>query len=920
MATRTIATKLAIEGESEYKKSLKNINSELGTLKSELKLVESEFAGQANSYEALSKKGEILGKMYAENEKKLAENKTMLEKWQKAQKDCADHMETSQKEVSRLKDALAALADETGDTSEKEAELRAELEKAEKAYKDAAAGYDEAGRKCNSYKTNVNNTEAELNKLSSQIDKNNGYLDEAKKSSDGCAKSIDEYGKEVKEAAEETDSFSDKLKTGLVGGAKAAGIALAAVGTAAVAGVKMLLDLAESTEEYRIAQGKLNTAFEAAGFSTDTASTAYKSFYAVLGDTDNATESAQLLAQLATSEKDVATWADIAAGVSGTFGDALPINSLIEAANETAKVGTVTGALADALNWVGISEDEFNEKLAACADETERTALITETLSAQYQNATDIFKENNAQVMAAREAQAELDDALARLGGTVDSVKTELTAEFLPAIADVVDAFVDLVNGAEGAEDALGDAIEALVKQAADKLPELLDFGATIIISLVEGIATAAPALAEGAVSAISSLIAGLLEALPQIMEAAVQVVAALAQGIAEALPTLIPAAVAAITQLVQTLVENLPLLIEAALQLITGLAEGIIAAIPVLLEALPAVIESLITTLLAAIPQIIETGVQLLTALVDNLPLIIETIIAVLPQIIESVITTLLDHLPEIVEAGVELLTALVTDLPDIILTILEAIPEIISSITETLIDNIPKIVETGVTLLTSLITDLPQIIVSLVKAMPEIISSMVGALAEGVSAFAQVGVSLVQGLWSGIQSLAGWLWDKVSGWISSIWDGICDFFGIASPSKKMEWVSEMNVEGAARGVELNKGKAVKAYGDMGEEMLAEVESGLSKVNAELAGSIGEIETGFTARATIQHVDASIPGDLSGYGRGSSVSGGGSTTVTNHFHIGEMVVREEADVKKIAKELYSLQKTKTRSKGVVMA
>ena len=65
MATRTIATKLAIEGESEYKKSLKNINSELGTLKSELKLVESEFAGQANSYEALSKKGEILGKMYA---------------------------------------------------------------------------------------------------------------------------------------------------------------------------------------------------------------------------------------------------------------------------------------------------------------------------------------------------------------------------------------------------------------------------------------------------------------------------------------------------------------------------------------------------------------------------------------------------------------------------------------------------------------------------------------------------------------------------------------------------------------------------------------------------------------------------------------------------------------------------------------
>ena len=90
------------------------------------------------------------------------------------------------------------------------------------------------------------------------------------------------------------------------------------------------------------------------------------SLYAVLGDTDNATESAQLLAQLATSEQDVATWADIAAGVQGTFGDALPINSLIEASNETAKVGQVTGALADALNWSAFPRTNSMKKLAAC--------------------------------------------------------------------------------------------------------------------------------------------------------------------------------------------------------------------------------------------------------------------------------------------------------------------------------------------------------------------------------------------------------------------------------------------------------------------------------------------------------------------------------------------------------------------------
>ena len=918
MATRTISTKLQLDGEAEYRASLKNINSELGTLKSDLKLTESQFAGQLNSYDALAAKGETLAKIYEQQEKKLAATNKILKEAQDAQDKFAKAAADAKDKIAQTEAALDALAGTEGDTSAQQAELTAELEKYKTELATAEANQEKATQAVNKYQTQANSAEAELNKLGSTLEDNDRALAEAAKSSDGCADSVDKYTGKVKHADEETEKFSDKLKGGLVAGAKAAGAALAAIGTAAVAGVKLLLDLSESTEEYRVAQGKLNTAFQAAGFSTDTASAAYKSLYAVLGDTDNATESAQLLAQLATSEQDVATWADIAAGVQGTFGDALPINSLIEASNETAKVGQVTGALADALNWVGISEDEFNEKLAACRDETERTALITETLSAQYQNATDIFKENNATVMAAREAQAELDDALARLGGTVSDVKTELTAEFMPAIADLVDAFSDFLQGADGAEEALADAIDELIEKATDKLPELLDFGTQIIINIVTGLANAAPSLVEGAVTVLSTLVEGLLEALPQLTEAAAQMVAALVQGIGEALPTLIPAAVEAVTQLVQSLIDNIPLLIEAALQLVTGLAEGIIEAIPVLLEALPELVESLISALLEAVPQIIETGVTLLTALVTNLPTIIQTIIAVLPQIITSVIQTLLTHLPEIIDAGFKLLTALIDNLPEIILTIVEALPEIISAIVKALTDNIPLIVETGVKLLTSLITNLPQIIAEIVRAMPEIITGIVNALSEGISQVTEVGANIVRGLWNGIQSLAGWLWDQVSSWASGIWDGICDVFQIASPSKKMAWVGSMLVEGLAGAIDKDGDKAVAAVDDMAAGMIAKVESEMEKVNASLADGIGDIETGFTARATIQEVAASIPSSLNAGRMGAGATAGGETTVTNHFHIAALQVREEADVKKVAKELYNMQKTKTRSKGVV--
>ena len=134
------------------------------------------------------------------------------------------------------------------------------------------------------------------------------------------------------------------------------------------------------------------------------------------------------------------------------------------------------------------------------------------------------------------------------------------------------------------------------------------------------------------------------------------------------------------------------------------------------------------------------------------------------------------------------------------------------------------------------------------------------------------------------------------------------------------MAWVSEMNVEGAVIGIEKNKSKAVKAYGAMGEEMLAEVDSGLAAVNDKLKSSIGEIEPGFSAKATVEAVSASVPADLTGRGGGATTSGGGDTNVVNHFHIAELVVREEADVKKISRELYNMQKSKSRSKGVSMA
>lgn len=208
-----------------------------------------------------------------------------------------------------------------------------------------------------------------------------------------------------------------------------------AAGAAVTGLTTAFLALDGATEEYRVAMGKLNTAFDASGFSADAARKSYRNFYAILGDTDTATEASQLLAKLAQSEQDVSTWTRIAAGVSGTFGDSLPIEGLIEAANETAKVGEVTGTLADALNWAGIMEDDFNEKLASCGSESERNRLIMDTLARTYEDAADAFYENNRQVIDARRNQATLSEVTAKLGDASATVKNRLW-ELFGAMAD----------------------------------------------------------------------------------------------------------------------------------------------------------------------------------------------------------------------------------------------------------------------------------------------------------------------------------------------------------------------------------------------------------------------------------------------------------------------------------------------------
>ena len=109
MATRTITTRLAIEGEAEFRQQIKNCNSEISAMKSQLAAVTSEYRNNANSLEALTAKSKAYGDLQQAQIKKIEQLKAALENAQKAQQEQAKKVEETSKQLEASNDALDKL-------------------------------------------------------------------------------------------------------------------------------------------------------------------------------------------------------------------------------------------------------------------------------------------------------------------------------------------------------------------------------------------------------------------------------------------------------------------------------------------------------------------------------------------------------------------------------------------------------------------------------------------------------------------------------------------------------------------------------------------------------------------------------------------------------------------------------------------
>ena len=444
-----------------------------------------------------------------------------------------------------------------------------------------------------------------------------------------------ETGNAMDDAGNKAGGFGDKLKSGLAGAAKAAGVAVAAVGTAVVAGAKALTDFSVEGAQYA---DTILTDATVTGIATDKLQEYHYAAELIDVSTETLTKSmSKNIKSMASAAKGTGETAKAyqALGVSVTNSD---------------------GSLRDSqeVYW------ELIDALGTVDNETERDALAMQILGKSAQELNPLIEAGSARMeelgQQARDAGAVLsedtleafgafDDQLQYLKVNSEASKKALGTALLPMLTKLATTGNGLVTKfTKSLTEANGD-IGLMADAVGQMIPDIID---TIVSAL--------PEILSAAERIVSSLANGIIAQLPTIIQVGLQLISDLALGIAQALPELIPTIVDIVLQIVDTLLDNIDLLVDAALALIEGLAVGLIKALPKLIEKAPVIIQKLIDALINNLPKLVLMGVDLVIKLVEGIIQNLPELVAAAGKIILSLVDGIVSFYQRMSQLGEEI------------------------------------------------------------------------------------------------------------------------------------------------------------------------------------------------------------------------------------------------------------------------
>lgn len=411
----------------------------------------------------------------------------------------------------------------------------------------------------------------QIEDLSDELKDNRKRMDDAEEQANKLDKSLDDVGDEAGKTGEKFESMGAMVANGLKVGLKA----VAAASASAVAGLTAATTSAASYAD------EMLTMSQVTGISTDDLQ-AY-SYAAELVDVSLDTLTGSMTKNIKS----------MAAAQNGTGA----------AAEAYKKLGV---SVTDSNGNLRDSEQVFWESIDALGkiqNETERDAMAMQLFGKSAQDLNPLINAGSEEMKnLAKEAEAAgaimggetldqlgaFDDSMQRLKSGAGAAKNALGTVLLPALSGLADEGVGLlgeftkgINDANGdfgkigdtISKTLGDAISSLMK----RLPQMLELGTKIVMTLLTSLIDNAPKLIDGAGKMLAVILEYLRDNAPKLASGAADLVRMLAQFV----------------------LENLPMLIEVAAEIISALLVELAKLAPdiiaMIVDSLPQIIKSLL-------------------------------------------------------------------------------------------------------------------------------------------------------------------------------------------------------------------------------------------------------------------------------------------------------------------------------------
>ncbi|MFB1050528.1 phage tail tape measure protein [Paraliobacillus sp. JSM ZJ581] len=861
--------KIGVDGEREFKKSLRDINQSFRVLGSEMKLVTSEFDRNDKSIKAITARNAVLNK-----------------------------------EIDAQKEKISTL---------------------EKALANAAESFGENDRRTLSWQTQLNNANAELNNLErelkdSQEEVKNLNREKVEKLVNGLKTAGEIAGKVLVAGLKAAAAAMAAIGTGAVASGKFIKDSLNVYGEYEDAMKQVQATMGLAGEEGEEAFNKLSQAAKDAGASTRfsaSESAEALNYLALAGyDTEQAIGALPgVLTLAAAGDMDLARASDLVTDSMAALGleiadmdmymdkmakTSQKSNTDVQQLGEGILVAGATmknaGQDLDTLNVMlgvlanrGIKGAEGGTKLrniimsltsptSAAAKELESLGISVTDSSGNIRDMNDIFTDLNKELDGLSEA-----DKMNALSNIFNKQDLAGVNALLSGTGDEMNNLYKELENADGAAQQMSDTMESGLAGSVRSLKSAYE-GLQIVIG--EQFAE----MAQGAVGDVTELVRDITEILNDgfqegdITAIGERISSFLIQGInriTEYIPGAIDMIATMLTELVNVLVELLPTLLppllEGAIALLTGIIEAIVGNIEPLVEMVVYLVTTVAEFIIENLPILINAAIQIVIALANGIAGALPQLIPAVIDAIILIVDTLINNLGQILNAALRIIMALAEGIVAALPRLIAALPQIINSIINFITSNLPMIIDMGVRIILQLVVGIIKAIPSLVAALPQIVMALITGIGKAAIAIVEIGRNIVRGLWDGIASMVTWIKDKISNFVGGIVSGVKGLLGIKSPST--------------------------VFAGIGDDMAQGLGVGFDKAMSQVSEDIQDaVPTDFDIQSNVNLGANGITTSQDGYG----------SLIT----IQQMIVRSEDDIRKVSQELYNLIQTGSRAQG----